>query len=80
MSGNKTRKFHEPKCRVCGCTEMNACNPPCAWAEPDLCTGCRDIAVALVEWERSAVKPNRHALRREVNRRERAPIAAGARE
>ena len=31
-------------CRVCGCTESNACvddeNGPCSWAEPDLCTSC----------------------------------------
>lgn len=27
-------------CRACGCTNDRACNPPCAWAEPDLCTAC----------------------------------------
>lgn len=35
-------------CRVCGCSELDACleqvsvrsTAPCAWAEPDLCTAC----------------------------------------
>jgi hypothetical protein len=27
-------------CRSCACSEMDACDPPCAWVEPDLCTGC----------------------------------------
>lgn len=30
-------------CRVCGCTEFNACSGPdgpCGWAGPDLCTVC----------------------------------------
>lgn len=30
-------------CRVCGCTEARACNPPCAWADwkHTLCTTCQ---------------------------------------
>ena len=31
------------KCRVCGCTDHRACNPPCSWVEEDLCSGCVDI-------------------------------------
>lgn len=39
-----------PLCRECGCHECSACvtinaagePEPCAWAEPDLCTACRD--------------------------------------
>lgn len=30
-------------CRVCGCTDWNACNAggePCHWVEPDLCSVC----------------------------------------
>lgn len=30
-------------CRVCGCTEYNACETddgPCDWVEPDLCSAC----------------------------------------
>ncbi|TMJ19003.1 MAG: hypothetical protein E6G92_04105 [Alphaproteobacteria bacterium] len=27
-------------CRVCGCTWCDPCDPPCSWAEIDLCTAC----------------------------------------
>lgn len=27
-------------CRVCGCSENDACPPTCAWVEPDLCSSC----------------------------------------
>ncbi len=30
-------------CKVCGCTEDNACmtpDGPCYWVEPDLCSTC----------------------------------------
>ena len=37
-----------PICRVCGCTENNACEDPidgnCSWVEPDLCSACLDGA------------------------------------
>lgn len=43
----KTKKASKPVagvCRVCGCTEDNACETaegdPCHWAEPDLCSAC----------------------------------------
>lgn len=36
-----------PACRVCGCTEFNACPPTCSWREPDLCSTCDDAAAAL---------------------------------
>lgn len=26
------------RCRICGCSEYNACTPPCAWIEADLCS------------------------------------------
>ena len=28
------------KCRVCGCTDDQACEGGCSWAEPDLCSKC----------------------------------------
>lgn len=34
-------------CRVCGCTEGNACPGGCAWADDDLCTQCA-TSVALI--------------------------------
>lgn len=27
-------------CRVCGCTDEEACFPPCWWVEPNLCSAC----------------------------------------
>lgn len=27
-------------CRRCGCTQDNACEGGCSWAEPDLCSSC----------------------------------------
>jgi hypothetical protein len=32
----------EPECRVCGCTEFNACAGGCYWVEPDLCSRCAE--------------------------------------
>lgn len=29
-----------PMCRVCGCSELNACQGGCAWIAPDLCDRC----------------------------------------
>lgn len=29
-------------CRRCGCSELDACYPPCGWAESDLCTRCAE--------------------------------------
>jgi hypothetical protein len=28
------------RCRGCGCTDDNACLPPCWWVEADLCSAC----------------------------------------
>jgi len=42
-------------CRVCGCTENNACminGMPCHWVEPDLCSDCADRANKEKEEER----------------------------
>jgi ParB family transcriptional regulator, chromosome partitioning protein len=30
----------EPACRVCGCTDAQACEGGCHWVEPDLCSAC----------------------------------------
>lgn len=34
------RVDQEPVCRICGCTQENACPGGCYWVEPDLCSGC----------------------------------------
>lgn len=33
-----------PRCRVCGCTDLCACEGGCSWVEPDLCSSCVDKA------------------------------------
>ena len=49
-----------PACRICGCTETNACivdNPevglpvPCWWVEPDLCSNPACVAAAAAARE-----------------------------
>lgn len=27
-------------CRLCGCNDEHACDPPCSWIEEDRCSGC----------------------------------------
>jgi hypothetical protein len=50
-------KHDGPKCQVCGCTETEPCNPPCGWAQPDLCTCCETAILALFNWKIEAHKP-----------------------
>jgi len=63
------RAYRNLRCRVCGCTHFQPCEPPCAWVKnQDLCTGCRDAAAAVSEWYESAHHPNKAALWREVEK------------
>lgn len=32
----------EPQCRVCGCTELDACPGGCYWVEDELCSCCAE--------------------------------------
>ncbi len=50
------------RCRVCGCTAIDACNPPCGWAQQDLCTTCADAVKALLEWADAARRANLSGL------------------
>ncbi|PZS93767.1 helix-turn-helix domain-containing protein [Stenotrophomonas maltophilia] len=34
----------ERRCRVCSCTDLQACPGGCSWAGPDLCSGCAAAA------------------------------------
>ena len=63
-----------PACRVCGCTDEHACNPPCAWFDStlSLCTTCALAAEALGAWSRATVKPSLAALLREADIERRA--------
>ena len=38
----KVESLEERKCRLCGCTQNNACEGGCYWVEIDLCSKCRD--------------------------------------
>lgn len=45
-----------PACRVCGCTEHNACPPGCSWVETSgndvprwLCSACSGTAADMAE-------------------------------
>jgi predicted Fe-S protein YdhL (DUF1289 family) len=51
------------RCRVCGCTEIEPCDPPCSWVEVDLCSGCWDTVAALVRWREGARRPSMAALK-----------------
>lgn len=31
-------------CRICGCWELQACDPPCSWVAADLCSACVPVA------------------------------------
>ena len=42
-------------CRSCGCTWCDPCDPPCSWAEADLCTACVSKAPANDDGEASHV-------------------------
>ncbi len=71
---SRDRKIHQnpndlSKCRCCGCSEMEPCNPPCGWArgKGNLCTSCDDLAGNIREWmEEVAVAPNLAQLTLEV--------------
>lgn len=60
------RRRTPARCRVCSCTEFAACNPPCSWTEPDLCSTCAEHAAVTANWLLSAHRPTWHALRLEV--------------
>lgn len=38
-------------CRVCGCTDLRACEGGCGWAEADLCTRCAEKALPVAAEE-----------------------------
>jgi hypothetical protein len=38
-------EFDEIACRVCGCTEDNACPGGCSWAGPELCSRCAAVLI-----------------------------------
>lgn len=57
------------RCRVCGCTEVNACAGGCSWVEKDLCSTCAVAVEGLIQFHLNAQRANMAALNREVDRR-----------
>lgn len=58
------------KCRVCGCTEVDACPSGCAWVEMDLCSVCSgtafQVAEMILRWRENCRRANKAALDREI--------------
>jgi hypothetical protein len=56
------------RCRVCGCTEDRACDPPCGWepGEGNVCSSCAAVAAHIVEWMGVALRANFTGLMREA--------------
>lgn len=58
MSDPLCNAFVERACRVCGCTQFNACPSGCWWIEADLCSECRHFICRqpqpsrLISWRR----------------------------
>lgn len=56
------------RCRVCGCTQIDACPGGCGWAYANLCTICDQAAQALVTWMQDSRRPMWEPLKREALR------------
>lgn len=65
------------KCRICGCSQYDACPGGCGWAPAagNLCTVCAKAVHALLDWVEGCRKANWSALKRELN----SPTAGGVR-
>jgi hypothetical protein len=63
-------------CRVCSCTDLEACAEGCFWVEPDLCSGCLMILDAIAAWAEQAHTVDIAVLIREVEVYRTAGIAA----
>lgn len=49
-AGEQDADVGEPaSCRVCGCTDEEACAGGCSWAEPDLCSACAPVPIETVQ-------------------------------
>ncbi len=59
------------RCRVCGCSEREPCNPPCSWAEAELCSECDEAIDDLVAYREAARRYYPRRLLKEVEERSR---------
>jgi hypothetical protein len=48
MGWGMTEEIEGTKCRVCGCTNEQACPGGCSWVEPDLCSACAPAAHSII--------------------------------
>jgi hypothetical protein len=64
----KTDRHGFVRCRVCGCTEIDACANGCGWVDEDLCITCNNAVLAVGDWMENARRPTWAGLRREVDR------------
>jgi hypothetical protein len=51
------------KCRICECSEHDACLEGCSWTAPDLCSTCADFLEVMAAYMMLAGPSNRHTLR-----------------
>lgn len=53
------KKISERSCRICKCTERQACNGGCSWVagEGDLCSVCAVAVEELAVWFSQALTP-----------------------
>jgi hypothetical protein len=61
---------HLTRCRVCRCTEIEPCLPPCGWehGEQDLCTNCAEVIRKVQDWLIGGLHPSWAALKREAEK------------
>jgi hypothetical protein len=45
------QKEKEMKCRICGCTDDQACPGGCYWVDDDLCSRCDETIEAISRWK-----------------------------
>jgi hypothetical protein len=67
------------RCRVCSCTEREACNPPCSWVEgeADLCSNCLAAVLVVTCWLEGAHHPSLSALKREAEQERKRWVESG---
>jgi hypothetical protein len=58
------RSAKEPKCRICGCKQYDACPGGCGWADGDLCTVCLAFREALIAYIEEARAVSAASLKR----------------
>jgi ParB/RepB/Spo0J family partition protein len=57
--GGKAKKSKPGTCRMCGCTDEEACEGGCSWVEPDLCSACAPKEQAPAKGPRAKKKASK---------------------